>query len=120
MPADLQFAAQIKLTKEELDNAQLQEAKADAEHPMRNKESDDLDTKFGPGMRIQRRAIKNIESRLLGMTIGFKVDTREVIIEAPLDKDKSFMTLNNLMLLADGTLTYTRRMFETISGKKLR
>jgi hypothetical protein len=66
------------------------------------------------------KAINKIEKSHLGMTIGFKVDTKEVIIEAPLDKDKGFMTLNNLMLLADGTLTYTRRMFETINGKKLR
>jgi len=120
MPADLQYAIPIKITKEELESAQLQEAKPDVESNCNNKDPDDLDAKFGPGMRIQRRAIRNIESKLLGMTIGFKVDTREVIIEAPLDKDKSFMILNNLMLLADGTLTYTRRMFETISGKKLR
>jgi hypothetical protein len=54
------------------------------------------------------------------MTIAYKVDTREVFIEAPLDKDKGFMILSNLLLLEDGTLTYSRKMFETVNGKKLR
>ena len=71
-------------------------------------------------MKAQIQAINKLEKSVLGITIGFKVDTKEVIIEAPLDKERGFMTLNNLMLLADGTLTYTRRMFETINGKKLR
>ena len=54
------------------------------------------------------------------MTIGFKVDTKEVIIEVPLDKEKNFIVLNNLMLLENGDLTYARKMFETINRKKLR
>ena len=58
------------------------------------------------------------------MTIGYKIETKETIIEAPLEKDAqgygAFLILNNLMLLEDGTLTYVRKTYEIISGKKIR
>ena len=35
-----------------------------------------------------------IEKRFKGITIGFKSEIKDVIIEVPLDKDKNFITLN--------------------------
>ena len=64
------------------------------------------------------------EKDYCGLTIGFKIETKETIIEAPLEKDSQgyggFLILNNLMLFEDGTLTYVRKTFEIISGKKIR
>ena len=36
----------------------------------------------------------NMENNFHGMTIAFKNDEKDTLIEAPLDKDKNFMILN--------------------------
>ena len=55
-----------------------------------------------------------------GITLGFLVEKNNTIIEAPLSSEKNFAVVNNLMLLDDGKLTYIRKLFEVIGGKKLR
>jgi len=54
------------------------------------------------------------------MTIGFKIESRELLVEVPLDREPNFIMLNSPMLLEDGKLTYIRKMFEVVNGKKLR
>ena len=68
------------------------------------------------------------------MTIGFKNEQREVMIEAPISKDKHFAIINSMFLFKNDDsgagrpfgkdaftkLIYARKMFETIGGKKLR
>jgi hypothetical protein len=55
-----------------------------------------------------------------GITLGFLVEKNNTIIEAPISLEKNFCVVNNLMLLDDGRLTYIRKLFEVIGGKKLR
>lgn len=55
-----------------------------------------------------------------GITIGYLVEKNNTIIEAPLCPEKNFAVVNNLMLMDDGRLTYIRKLFEVIGGKKLR
>ena len=54
------------------------------------------------------------------MTLAFKVDLKEILIEVPLDRERNFMILNNPMLLQNGKQTLTRKLFEVINGKKLK
>ena len=56
----------------------------------------------------------------MGITIGFLVEKCNTIIEAPLNVDKNFMVINNLMLQDDGTQIFVRKLFEVINGKKLK
>ena len=56
----------------------------------------------------------------MGITIGFLAEKNNTIIEAPLNAEKNFMTINNLMLQEDGTQIYVRKLFEVINGKKLK
>ena len=59
------------------------------------------------------------------MTIGFKNDSKEVMIEAPLNDKRNFMTVNNMFLFKNDEYkltkqVYLRKIFETLNGKKLR
>lgn len=53
------------------------------------------------------------------MTIGFKNDQRETIIEAPLGKECEFLLVNTQML-EDGESIFVRSFFEIVNGKKIR
>ena len=64
--------------------------------------------------------IKQSEALTHGITIGYLVEKNNTIIEAPISLEKNFCVVNNLMLMDDGKLTYIRKLFEVIGGKKLR
>ena len=55
-----------------------------------------------------------------GMTIGFKCDDKEVMIECPLQREKNFIVVSTNILVEDGTLTHIRKVLEIEGGKKLK
>jgi len=61
-----------------------------------------------------------MECHTLGITLGYKIEGKEVLIEVPIDKDKDFLVVNALLLTEDGKMNYHRKFFETVGGKKLR
>ena len=61
--------------------------------------------------RARREKIcKEVEILTKGMTIGFKPDGKDVIIEAPLDKEKNFFIFNTSIMEKDGSLTFIRKI----------
>jgi len=54
----------------------------------------------------------------MGITLGYKIEARETILEAPLCKDRHFMTLLCTQLLEDGNALFHRKIFETYGGRK--
>lgn len=49
-------------------------------------------------MQAKFEMCKKIEESTMGVTIGFLAEKNNTIIEAPLNAEKNFMTINNLML----------------------
>lgn len=73
------------------------------------------------GERLRSKVRAEVERATLGMTIGFKMEGMvEMILEAPLEKEKTFIIMNSLQIQEDGAQTYIRKILEIIGGKKLR
>ena len=53
-----------------------------------------------------------------GITIGYKVENTEIMIEAPLTREKDFMTLSCTTLNENGIEFFKRQIFETVGGRK--
>mmetsp|Transcript_37324 Transcript_37324/g.57221 ORF Transcript_37324/g.57221 Transcript_37324/m.57221 type:complete len:148 (-) Transcript_37324:491-934(-) len=64
--------------------------------------------------------VQQMEYNTLGITFGFKLEVKEILLEVPLDKDKDFVVINGLLLNDEGNLHFIRKFFETVGGKKLR
>ena len=67
------------------------------------------------------------EQNFLGMTIGYKLEPtkddknkEEMILEAPIERERNFVIMNSLQLQRDRTLTFIRKIMEIQNGKKLR
>ena len=52
------------------------------------------------------------------MTLAYKCEHNGVIIEAPLCREKNFMVLLCTMLLENGQTVFSRKLFETVGGRK--
>jgi hypothetical protein len=46
------------------------------------------------------------------------MEMSDIMIEVPLDKDRTFMILMNAMLIESGHLIFRRHLFETVGGRK--
>lgn len=61
------------------------------------------------------------EQHFLGLTIGYKLEgVQEMILEAPIEKERNFVIMNSLQIQEDGVLTFIRKIMEIQNGKKLR
>jgi len=59
-----------------------------------------------------------VEKKTAGITIGFKIEGKETMIEVPLCKERHFMILSCTHIHEDGTVIFSRKMFETMGGRK--
>lgn len=70
---------------------------------------------------IRKKVKEQIEKQTLGITIGYKMEGAvEMILEVPLEKEKTFIIMNSLQMQEDGVQTYIRKILEIVGGKKLR
>jgi hypothetical protein len=54
----------------------------------------------------------------VGITLGYKIEHKEVIIEVPILADRHFMIIQNMLLIEDGSNVFQRKVFDTVGGKK--
>lgn len=53
------------------------------------------------------------------MTLGFKNHQNDILIETPVEKEKTFVVISTNIMTEDGKVTFVRKVLETINGKKL-
>ena len=54
----------------------------------------------------------------MGITLGYKIEQKEVIIEVPILADLHFMIIQNMLLMEDGSNVFQRKVFDTVGCKK--